>query len=250
LPPADDIFAGQAFARTEQALGKRAAAVLAASRVAVVGVGGVGGWCAEALVRTGVGTLVIVDPDRVAPSNVNRQIMATSKSVGELKVAALEKRLLEINPGLRLEVFPERYSKDTAASFGLERCGCIVDAIDSVDDKADLIAHVTRLESVDLFSSMGAALRKDPFAVAKDEFWNIKGDALARSLRSRFRKSGVFPGRGFMCVYSSERPFAAKDAPATAERRAYGSLVHVSAVFGFALAGMVIDKLVGKGGGE
>lgn len=241
------MFSEQAFARTEQALGKRAVAALAASRVAVIGVGGVGGWCAEALARTGVGSLILVDSDRVAPSNINRQIMATSKSVGELKVVALERRLLEINPNLNLEVFPEKYSKETAANFGLEKCDCVIDAIDSIEDKADLILHITGLGHTKLFSSMGAALRRNPFAVKKDEFWNIKGDALARALRSRFRKNGGFPARKFQCVYSSEKPFTAPDAPITSERRSYGSLVHVSAIFGLALAGMAIDRIIEKG---
>lgn len=241
------MFAEQAFARTEQALGKRAVAALAASRVAVIGVGGVGGWCAEALVRTGVGSLIIVDSDRVAPSNINRQIMATSKSVGELKVTALEKRLLEINPNLKIEAFSERYSKENANMFCLEKCNCVVDAIDSLDDKANLILHITDLEHTELFSSMGAALRKDSFSVTSDEFWKIKGDALARSLRSRFRKSGLFPKRKFKCVYSLESPSRAEDAPKTAEKRSYGSLVHVSAIFGLALAGMVIDKIIDSG---
>lgn len=238
-------FAAEAFARTEQALGVRAVKSLADARVAVIGVGGVGGWCAEALVRTGVGSLLIADPDRVAPSNVNRQIMAGSKSVGELKVVALEKRLLEINPNLKLEVMSERYSGETAEAFSLQTYDCVVDAIDSLEDKADLILHVMKLPHTRLFSSMGAALRRDPFSVTKGEFWNIKGDALARSLRSRFRKTGEFPARKFQCVYSRESPFRPDDAPPTGEKRAYGSLVQVSAVFGFALAAMVVDCIVG-----
>ena len=243
---AEKEFAAAAFARTEQALGVRAVKSLADSRVAVIGVGGVGGWCAEALVRTGVGTLLIADPDRVAPSNVNRQIMAGSKTVGELKVVALEKRLLEINPDLKLEIMSERYSCGTADSFSLETYDCVVDAIDSLEDKADLILHVTKLERAHLFSSMGAALRRDPFAVTKGEFWDVKGDALARSLRSRFRKTGEFPARKFQCVYSRESPLKPEDAPPVGEKRAYGSLVQVSAVFGFALAAMVVDCIVDR----
>lgn len=239
-------FATEAFARTRQALGERAVAALRAARVAVIGVGGVGGWCAESLVRTGVGTVLVVDPDRVAPSNVNRQIMATSGTVGELKVAALEKRLLEINPDLDIDSRAERYSSDTAASFDLASYDCVVDAIDSVDDKAHLILHATSLGSTAFFSSMGAAMRRDALAVTKDEFWNVKGDALARTLRSRFRKEGVFPERKFMCVYSREAPSKPDDAPATTEKRSYGSLAHVTGVFGFALAGMVIDEIVSR----
>lgn len=236
-----------AFARVEQSLGRRATAALSASRVAVIGVGGVGSWCAEALARSAVGSILIADPDRIEPSNINRQLIATSSTVGEFKVDVLKKRLLEINPGLKVEAVAERYSRQSAGKFAFERYDCVVDAIDSLDDKADLIAHVTSMENTALFSSMGAALRRDPFAVDRAEFWKIEGDALARSLRSRFRKSGIFPKRAFRCVYSRERPASAHDAPPPRESRAYGSLVHVSAVFGFALAGMVIDEIVEKG---
>ena len=116
----EKAFLADAFVRTEQALGARAVAALAKARVAIIGVGGVGGWCAEALARTGIGSIFIVDPDRVAPSNVNRQIMATSKTVGEYKVVSLEKRLLEINPTLKVDLSVERYSKETAENFSLE----------------------------------------------------------------------------------------------------------------------------------
>lgn len=246
----NDTFAAEAFVRTGQALGSRAASALAAARVAVIGVGGVGGWCAESLARTGVGSIIIVDPDRVAPSNVNRQIMATSKTVGELKVAVLERRLLEINPGLEIEARPERYCADTADSFALSSCDCVVDAIDSLEDKAELVLRMTSLPGVAFFSSMGAAMRSDVFSVTKDEFWKVKGDALARSLRSRFRKSGVFPARGFTCVYSREAPQRPADAPAAQGRREFGSLAHVTAAFGFSLAGMVVEELVRRAAAE
>jgi tRNA A37 threonylcarbamoyladenosine dehydratase len=243
-------FESSAFMRTEQALGSRAAKAVANARVAVIGVGGVGGWCAEALVRTGVGSLLIVDPDRVALSNTNRQIMANVNTVGEFKVDVLKRRLKEINPGLNIEAVSKRYTKADASSFGLEKYDCVVDAIDSVDDKADLILHIASLDRTVLFSSMGAAMRRDPLAVAKAEFWEVKADALARVLRSRFRKMGVFPKARFNCVYSKERPLSPEDAPPVSEKRAYGSLVHVSAVFGFALAGMVIDEITGAAKGK
>ena len=246
IPESSEESASSAFARTEQALGIRAFKALSDARVAVIGVGGVGGWCAEALVRTGVGSILIADPDRVALSNTNRQIMASTKTVGEFKVDVLKRRLLEINPKLNIEAISGRYVKADAASFCLEKYDCVVDAIDSLDDKADLILHVTSLENTVLFSSMGAAMRRDPLAIAKDEFWKVKGDALARALRNRFRKEGVFPKCKFSCVYSTERPFSPEDAPPMPERRAYGSLVHVSAVFGFAIAGMVIDEIAGS----
>lgn len=233
----------ESFVRVGQSLGERATIALAMSRVAVIGVGGVGSWCAEALARTGVGSILIVDPDRIVPSNINRQLIATTKTVGEQKVSVLERRLLEINPGLHIEAAPRRYSRESAETFALEKYDCVVDAIDSVEDKADLILHVDALDRVRLFSSMGAALRSDPFSVDKAEFRKVEGDALARSLRRRFRELGMFPKSKFQCVYSHERPSSAQDALPSSERRAYGSLVQVSAVFGFALAGLVVDAL-------
>ncbi|MBR4894701.1 MAG: ThiF family adenylyltransferase [Kiritimatiellae bacterium] len=234
------------FKRSILALGERAFKRLNSAKVAVLGVGGVGGWCAESLVRAGVGRLIIVDPDRVAPSNINRQLVATTETVGELKVNVLEKRLLAINPNLEIDVRAKAYTAAAANEFDFSLCDVVIDAIDSLDDKVHLIKYVTSMEGPEFFSSMGAAFRTDPFAIRKDEFWKVKGDGLARALRNRFRKTLEFPRRKFMCVYSAEAPLAPEDTPLTDEARAYGSLPHVTASFGFALAALAVNAIVGK----
>ena len=205
-------------------------------RVAVFGVGGVGGWCAESLVRSGVGHLTIVDSDRVCASNVNRQVMATSRTIGQMKVEALRDRLLEINPDAEVVAEARAYSAETSGSFCLGDFDYVVDAIDSLQAKAHLINAVTRLERPVLISSMGAARKTDPFRIRKSEFWKVQGDGIARALRRRFRQLGEFPAKKFTCVWSDEAP-----APLGAGG-ALGSAVHVTGMFGFALAGIVLTS--------
>ena len=223
------------FSRTELLLGVEAVDALARLRVAVFGVGGVGGWCAESLVRSGVGHLTVVDSDCVCASNVNRQVMATSRTVGQMKVEALRERLLDINPVAEVLAEARVYSPETSGSFGLDGFDYVVDAIDSVAAKAHLINAVTRLERPVLVSSMGAARRTDPFRIRRSEFWKVQGDGLARALRARFRKTGEFPAKKFACVWSDEPP-----APSRAGD-ALGSAVYVTGMFGFALAGLVLQ---------
>ncbi len=220
------------FQRTELLLGAEVMRALADTRVIVVGTGGVGSWCAEALIRTGVGHLTLVDSDRVCASNVNRQLMATSATIGEPKVTALARRLREINPAADIVAVDGIYSADTASSFKLEEYGYVVDAIDSVADKAHLIRHALSIPSVTLFSSMGAARRLDPFRIRATEFWKVQGDGLARALRNRFRKTGEFPARKFKCVWSDETP-----------RTDGGTVMHVTAAFGLALASLVVREI-------
>ena len=143
-------------------LGTKTMDALAAARVAVIGLGGVGSWCAESLVRTGVGELMLVDSDRVSITNVNRQLMATTKTAGQVKADALAARLREINPAVRLDVRRQVYDAAHAADFALERCDYVVDAIDSLAEKAALIRHALSIPTVTLFASMGAALKMDP----------------------------------------------------------------------------------------
>ena len=224
------------FQRTELLLGATAVRALGQTRVLLVGTGGVGSWCAEALVRTGIGNLVLVDADRVCPSNVNRQLMATSATIGEPKVEALARRLREINPAAAIAAIAGVYSADTAASFKLEEYDYVIDAIDSVADKAHLIRHALDMPSVTLYSSMGAARKLDPFRIRTSEFWKVQGDGLARALRNRFRKSGEFPARKFTCVWSDEPP-----------RTESGTVMHVTAAFGLALASLVVRAVCAKG---
>ena len=221
------------FQRTEILLGEDALKRLQQTRVILFGVGGVGGWCAESLIRTGIGHLTIVDFDRVAPSNINRQLPATTETVGELKTTILKRRLLSINPAAEIIDIPEMYNEESSSSFQLDTFDYIIDAIDSLDCKIHLIVTATQTEA-QFFSSMGAALKLDPTCVKTTEFWKVKGCPLAAALRRKMRKSGIFPNRKFTCVFSEE----VIDCPPK------GTVAHVTAVFGFTLASLVIRDVI------
>ncbi len=250
------------FNRTARLLGDDALARLAGARVAVFGIGGVGSWAAEALARTGVGELTLVDADSVSVTNINRQAPATTLTVGEPKVEVMARKLLEINPGLKLELVDGRYTAETADSFDLGSYDAVIDAIDSLADKALLILRATEAAARcaerprrPLFvSSMGAALKLDPTKIAVAEFWKVSGCPLAAALRRRFNKSGNLPARKFQCVYSPEllanRGAALEgDTAMTYGKVAVnGSLCHITAIFGMTLAGLVIEALASPEG--
>lgn len=259
------------FQRTELLVGDEAMKRLADTRVIIFGVGGVGSWCAESLVRSGIGHLTIVDSDRVCVTNVNRQLMATSRTVGLVKVDALCTRLKEINPHVDIEVRQEIYSAETAESFHIESYDYVIDAIDSLQNKADLILQATSLK-VKFFSSMGAALKMDPTRIHVAEFWKVTGCPLAAALRNKFKRNKMFPKRKFKCVYSdellknqgvnrscgTERCLCpkAQNGPGKAElvnhewcsskAQINGTVAHITAIFGFTLAGLVVEDIVGK----
>ena len=206
-------------------------------RVAIFGLGGVGSWCAEALVRTGVRKFMLVDCDRVAASNVNRQAMATPATVGKVKIEAMAARMKEIEPGAEFELRPVRYDETTAGSFGLGRFDFAIDAIDSIGCKARLVREVIGCGGPELFSSMGAARRFDPTRVRTSPFSRVEGDALAKALRRTFRRTpGGMPEKDFFCVWSAEPLAELPD-------RSLGSLVQTTAVFGLALAALVTDSV-------
>ena len=185
---------------------------LASARVLVVGVGGVGSWCAEALVRTGVGHVTLVDDDVVAASNVNRQCPATAATIGRAKVEVMAERLRAINPGAEVTAVCARYPDAGCLVPGagclvpgnrtIEQFSLVIDAIDSVDCKAQLILDAFAA-GVPIVSSMGAALRTDPTKVKVVRFDKVEGDGLAKALRNRFRKLNRWPGK-FPCVCSLE----------------------------------------------
>ena len=231
------------FQRSELLLGPEAMGRISKKRVIIFGVGGVGSWCAESLVRSGIKQLTIVDSDSVCASNINRQLMATTETVGQVKVNVLRERLLTINPAAEITAIHEFFTAETADSFHLNTYDYIIDAIDSLKDKALLILMATSLPSsredkrgVQFFSSMGAALKLDPTRIKIAEFWKIQGDPLARVLRKRFKREGKFPARKFQCVYSDELVEPLGDGK--------GSLVHITAIFGFMLAGLVIQDAI------
>ncbi len=235
------------FHRSELLLGADAMKRIGQKRVIIFGVGGVGSWCAESLVRSGIRQLTIVDSDRVCITNINRQLMATTLTVGQVKVDALKERLLAINPEAEITALQQVFSEETADSFALGTYDYIIDAIDSLKDKATLILLACQTKAK-LFSSMGAALKMDPTRIGVTEFWRVKGDPLARALRNRFKKNKQFPKHKFQCVYSDEllqnrssQTAADIEELVSPKAQVNGSIVHITAVFGFMLAGLVVQ---------
>lgn len=231
------------FARAELLLGEEQMTAIASRRVILFGVGGVGSWCAETLVRSGIHRLTIVDGDVVATSNINRQLPATTATIGLPKVHVLRERLLQINPEAQIEAVCGRYNADTAESFHLGQYDYVIDAIDSLKDKALLILNATSLSGVQLFSSMGAARKFDPTQIKIADFRKVTGDPLARTLRHHFKHIGQFPERKFLCVYSEEILQNQQPSAATPEPRANGTLAHITAIFGNMLAYLVLQSI-------
>ena len=229
----------ESFSRLQLLVGRQQLERLASARVIIFGVGGVGSWCAEALVRSGICHLTIVDSDVVVPSNINRQLMATTATVGQPKVEVLAQRLRLINTEADIRAVVNRYNADTADSFCLGDYDYVIDAIDSLADKALLIYSVTLLPDTLLFSSMGAARKMDPTAITVSEFNKVHSDPLARALRQTFKRTGMFPARKFMCVWSSEVLPNAE--PST--ERINGTVAHITITFGVMLASMVIKHI-------
>ena len=245
------------FRRSELLLGNEAMERIAQKRVIIFGVGGVGSWCAESLVRSGIRQLTIIDSDRVCITNINRQLMATTKTVGQVKVEALKERLLSINPSAEITAMQKIFSQETAEEFDLGSYDYIIDAIDSLKDKAALILLATSLPPSRgdrrgaFFSSMGAALKLDPTRIKITEFWKVQGDPLARALRKKFKHYGQFPEKKFQVVYSDELlenkgcPPDTDETPSLFNKpQTNGSLAHITAIFGFMLAGLVIQDAI------
>ena len=226
------------FSRSEALLGAEVMEALRAKRVIIFGVGGVGSYAAEALIRTGLTHLTIVDGDTVQPSNINRQLPATRATLGMPKVEALKERLLSINPDAEIEAVAEFYHDDNEnLKSKILHHQYLIDAIDSVDDKVHLILYASRVRGVKVFSSMGAALRFDPTKVTMGELMTIQGDALAKAVRARMKKIGLHPNKKIRCVYSTEQ----------AQRcETRGSLMQVTATFGLTLASLVIRDLTSQ----
>lgn len=234
-----------AFSRVERLVGAEGLEQLARARVILFGVGGVGGWCAEALVRSGIGHLTIVDPDCVDVTNINRQLPATTRTVGLPKVDVLRERLLEINPLCEINARQERYT--LGADFQLAGYDVIIDAIDSLTDKANLILEATACPGA-FFSSMGAACKMDPTQVRVAEFFDVRGCPLGAALRKRLRKNGTLPQKKFLCVYDEQvLPNLGPELdPGPGKAVANGTLAPITGIFGFTLAGLAIEHIVGK----
>ena len=229
------------LSRTRMLLGEDALARLAQARVAVFGVGGVGGYVVEALVRSGVGALDLIDSDRVALSNLSRQIIATRDTLGLLKVEAAKERVLRIDPACRVRTWPILYLPETADRFDFSQFDYVVDAIDTVAGKLQLI-EAAKAAGVPVISSMGAGNKLDPTAFRVADIAETSVCPLARVMRRELRKRGI---EHVKVVYSTEPPLVPAPADEDAHRRTTpGSVAFVPAVAGLILAGEVIKDLI------
>lgn len=259
------------FNRTELLVGTTIMGSIAAKKVIIFGVGGVGSWCAESLIRSGIRNLTIVDSDRVCITNINRQLMATTETVGHVKVDALKERLLAINPCANVEAIQKIYSEENAEDFELDAYDYIIDAIDSLKDKASLILRACKTSAV-FFSSMGAALKMDPSQIKVAEFWKVRGCPLGAALRKKYKKAKIKPAHRFRCVYSEELlenkgrnhtcgtsacmcpkaklgpgdPTLVNHEWCSSKAQINGTMAHITGIFGFMLAGMVMNDIYSK----
>lgn len=245
------------FSRTQLIFGKEAMEKLASSRVAVFGIGGVGGYSAEALVRSGIGKIDLIDDDKVCLTNINRQIYATRKTVGQYKVDAARERIADINPDTEVRTFKTFFSPETAEKFNFQDYDYVVDAIDTVTGKIALVMNADKA-GVPIISSMGAGNKVDPTAFEVADIYKTSVCPLARVMRYELKKRGI---KKLKVVYSKEKPIAPVDdmaincksncicPPGTARkctqrRQVPGSNAFVPPVVGLIIAGEVIKDLI------
>ncbi|HBT47342.1 MAG TPA: tRNA cyclic N6-threonylcarbamoyladenosine(37) synthase TcdA [Peptococcaceae bacterium] len=227
-------------ARTELLIGVEGLDKLSRARVAVIGLGGVGSFAAEALARAGVGYLELVDYDYIVPSNINRQLHALHSTVGQPKVLVMARRLQDINPRLMVVPRQERYTPDTGRLFVRPDLDYLVDAIDTVQDKADLLARAYN-SGIRIVSSMGAGNRLDPTALEVADISATRGCPLARAVRRHLRRRGI--QGGIKVVYSREA-LRKNSGGASQGRRPPGSISFVPSVVGLILASIVVRELL------
>lgn len=233
------------FLRTEMLLGKEAVDKLKISRVAIFGIGGVGGYALEALVRAGVGEIDLIDSDCVAISNINRQILATTKTVGEKKVDVAEARAKEINPDVKINKFPIFYLPENANTFDFEKYDYIIDAIDTVAGKMELVKRANEV-GTPIICSMGTGNKLDPAAFEVADIYKTSVCPLAKVMRSLCKKAGI---RHLKVVYSKELPISpheieGAEQKGNAGRTSPASCSFVPPVAGFILAGEVVKDLI------
>lgn len=246
------------FSRTELLLGKEALEILKNSKVAIFGVGGVGSFVAEGLVRAGVGNFVLVDDDLVCTTNINRQIHATSKTVGKPKAEVMKERILEINPKAKVEVHKKFYLPECAEELIKDDYDYIVDAVDTVTAKIDLAVQAKK-RNIPIISSMGAGNKLDPTRFVVTDIYKTTVDPLAKVMRSELRQRNI---DSLKVVFSTEppiKPITSEDASymkhcicpkgsqrtCTVKHQIPGSVSFVPSVVGLIIAGEVVKDLIG-----
>lgn len=234
------------FSRTELILGHEAIEKLARSRVAVFGVGGVGGFTVEALARSGVGALDLIDNDTVSITNINRQIIATHSTVGKYKVDVAAERVRDINPDCEVRVYKTFFEPKTAEMFDFSQYDYVVDAIDTVSGKISLVEKAKTAETP-IICSMGAGNKLDPTAFEVTDIYKTSVCPLARVMRYELKKRGI---KKLKVVYSKEVPITPAENTEVREecpnrRNIPGSIAFVPSVAGLIVAGEVIKDLIG-----
>lgn len=230
--------------RTVALLGEEGADRLARSSVLIVGLGGVGGYAVEMLARSGIGSMTVVDSDCVAPSNLNRQIIATAETIGRSKSLLFAERIRSINPSVRLNALNEFLCEDNIDRILAMDYDYIVDAIDTVAPKTMLLARCLA-EGRKVISSMGAGGRIDPAKVGYADLWSTREDGLARAVRQRLKKAGLRRRLTVVCSCEAPRPSALVDAPGRNKLTSFGTTAIVPSVFGIYLASKVICDISG-----
>lgn len=233
------------FERTEALLGLENMERLKHARVAVFGIGGVGGYTVEALARSGIGTLDLIDKDTVSLSNINRQIHATCQTIGRYKVEVAKERILSVNPEAVVNTYPVFYLPETAGDFDFTVYDYVVDAIDTVTGKLELVMQAQQA-GVPVISSMGAGNKIEAAAFEVADIYDTSVCPLAKVMRRELKKRGV---KKLKVVYSKEKPIAPKIEIAEENRRQVpGSIAFVPSVAGLIIAGEVVKDLTVFGG--
>ena len=238
------MMTDEKFYRTELLFGSKAMERLRGSTAAVFGIGGVGSFAVEALARTGVGRLILVDHDAVDVTNINRQLHATTKTLGQSKTALMKARVLEINPEARVDVIDEFYlpSNGDADRFFIGRYDCVLDAIDTVSGKLGLVIECER-RGIPIVSSMGAGNKLDPTAFRAGDLFETTVDPIAKVMRKKLKELGI---KKLRVVYSTESPMSLNltDEQKNSGKKIIGSISFVPSVAGLILAGEAIKLLV------
>jgi len=264
------LSANPAFQRLTLLTGAPAIELLSRTKVIIFGIGGVGSWCAEALIRSGIGTLTIVDSDVVCVTNINRQIQATMDSVGKPKTVELGRRLRSIHPQAKITEIQEVFNKSTAGRFDLGAFDYIIDCIDTLSCKVELIVRATEA-GARVFTALGASCKLDPLQITVGSLWESYNCPLGKFVRKKLRQRGFT--KEVTCVYSPEEilpptgkspcgsgschcPKALSDIEGgrvtelcATKKQINGSAVHMTGTFGFILAGLVVQDAVKRAKG-
>ena len=228
------------FSRTELLIGKEAINKLSKSRVAIIGIGGVGGYVAEALARSGLGNITVIDNDKISISNINRQIIATTKNIGKYKVDVAKERILEINPEVNVKTYNIFFTPENANELDFANYNYIVDAIDTVSGKLALIEKAKE-NNIPIICSMGAGNKIDPTKFEVADISKTTVCPLARVIRTELKKRKI---TGVKVVYSKEIPIKPQKQIRENSRTIPGSIAFVPSVAGLIMAGEVIKDLI------